>query len=57
MISIVLALGAKKFFSFFLLPGYCQYRNTILNSIYGIRDTEYWQSIGKLNNWRKKEDF
>jgi len=57
MNSIVLALDAKKFFYFFFLPGYCQYRNTNPNSSYGIRDSGYWQSIGKLNNWSKKEYF
>jgi len=39
---------------FFFLPGQnSQYRNTIRDSLYGIWDTGYWQSIGNMLIWCK----
>ena len=45
MISIGIGAGCSNEKSFFQKVNFCQYRNTILNSLYGVRDTGYWQVL------------
>ena len=45
MISIGIGAGCSKRKNFFQKVDFSQYRNTILNSLYGVRDTGYWQVL------------
>jgi hypothetical protein len=48
MIGIIKSAGCSNE-KFFFLPGQnSQYRNTIRDSLYGVWDTGYWQSIGNM---------
>jgi len=45
MIGIGIGAGCSNEKTFLQIVDFSQYRNTICNSPYGIRDTGYWQVL------------